>query len=106
MGIFAAGNLRHPIARAAPFWSTATILLVGVLWGVSMAAAVFLLSGRATTSPVLRISLMLLGLLAVQYVGFQPLPEDIYRKSEQTGTVAAGCYLIVAVGMTIYSCLH
>ena len=106
MGIFAMGNLRNPIAMAAPFWTRGPILVIGFVYGMFLAVTIFLLSGLATTSHAVRIGLMLLGLLSAGYVGFQPRPEDIHRKSEQTGTVASASYILVAIGMTIYSYMH
>ena len=70
------GYLRAPVVNRAAFWNAKTILIVGIIWGAGMAVAIREIVGLATSSRFLSSLLLLLGLIAVQYVGFQPAPED------------------------------
>jgi hypothetical protein len=104
VAILMAGYVRFPIVNRAAFWDAKTILTVGVIWGAGMAVAIREIVSLATSSRFLAGVLLLLGLIAVQYVGFQPAPEDqfMFNKAGQTATVGVVCYVLVtAVALAI-----
>lgn len=94
VAIVAAGRLRIPVINRAAFWGTKTILSVGILWGLGMAVLVWMIVAAATSSRLLAVLLFVEGLIAVQYVGFEPSPEDHFNKAGQTATVGVICYLV------------
>jgi hypothetical protein len=95
--ILIASYVRSPIVNRAAFWNTRTILTVGIIWGAGMALGIREIISLATSSRFLSAVLLLEGLIAVQYVGFQPAPEDefMYNKAGQTARVGSVCYLLV-----------
>jgi hypothetical protein len=97
VAILMTGYFRVPVVNRAAFWDSKTILTVGIIWGAAMALATRKIIGVATSSRLLAALLLFEGLMAVQYVGFQPRPEDefMYNKAGQTATVGSVCYLLV-----------
>lgn len=95
--ILMAGYVRFPVVNRAAFWDTKAILTVGIIWGSGMAIAVREIVCLATSSRFLSAVLLLEGLIAVHYVGFEPAPEDrfMYNKAGQTAIVGSVCYLLV-----------
>ena len=95
--ILIASYVRNPVISRAAFWNAKTILTVGIAWGAGMAVAIREIVSLATSSRFLSAVLLLEGLIAVQYVGFQPAPDDeyMYNKAGQTATVGSVCYLLV-----------
>jgi hypothetical protein len=98
IGILMTGHIRTWIVNRAAFWNAKMILTVGIVWGMGMAMAVRKIVGLATSSRFLTVALLVEGLIAVRYVGFQPAPEDLvmYDKAGQTATVGIVAYLLAA----------
>lgn len=95
------GYIRRPVVRTAMHWATAGILIIGVLWGTSMAVAVHTVTAHATDSRVISAALYVWGSLGVAYIGFQSRSADIFDKAGQTATVGLLCYLLVLIALCI-----
>jgi hypothetical protein len=97
--VFVSGHVRAFVRHHAPFYARWNIFVVGMAIGALFGGAVHLLGRFAMPieGRTLLITISVIGLFSVTYIGYMPDQIDWAKKSKQTARVATISYLIVTI---------
>jgi hypothetical protein len=101
IAILLSGRCRNFVVPNAAFWTTGPVLTVGIALGLVMAVGIQLAANATRVSTIVKILLLIEGIFAVGYVGYNPAPEDrmMSNKAGQTATVGIVSYVLANIMM-------